>query len=461
MLHAIDFVIIAGYLLLVFGIAIKYSLGQGIEVFLVNKRGTKLFLLVASIVSTNVGAGWFLSVASEAYATGISFGVAMMMVSTATTITLAALSKRVKRLSDDGKVYTIPELLTQRYRSPAVGTIAALITSAGYLFVTALQFFGIGAVASAVVGFDFRIVLLVAGGLTIVYTAVGGLRGDVIADTISFVVMSLILATIVPIILMHSKFSLSALPPSHLDLFAFGGVSFFVLSIFLGAVSSFIFMEMWQRVFAAESAKTSRNAFLISAVIQPLFIGAGMLLGLAGLVLRTNLDKNSAVFVVMGDLLPTGLRGLGIVAVLAILMTTVNSLVLVGGSTLFVDVIKPRLGSMGERSQLYWVKGLTLAFGCVSLGMAFLIPDFVGLLLMGAFVMLPMCPAIIWAIFSNKPNARAAIASMLIGLIVTLGLLPWMPKTAFGPGVLMSLLVLVAVNLASRRQPQGAPDAQV
>ncbi len=134
-----------------------------------------------------------------------------------------------------------------------VGTVASVITVAGYLFVTALQFVGIGAVGSVIVGVDFSAILLAAGILTVLYTAIGGIRSDFIADALSFVVMVGVLAIVVPKILVASHVDFSAMPSSHLDVFAFAGVPFFFLSILLAAVSSFMFMEIWQRVFAAES----------------------------------------------------------------------------------------------------------------------------------------------------------------------------------------------------------------
>ena len=131
------------------------------------------------------------------------------------------------------------------------------------------------------------------------------------------------------------------------------------------------------------------------------------------------------------------------VAILAILMTTVNSLVVVGGSTLFTDLLRPKVGVINEEKHLCWVRGLTMAFGLVALALAFVFPNLVRLLLMGAFVMMPLCPAIIWALFERRPPAGAVLVSMVAGEAVTLALLHKMPETAFGPGFLVSLMVLV------------------
>lgn len=452
MISNIDLIIVGVYILLVFFIAIYYSFGQGMESFMVNKRSTNLFLLVMSIVSTNIGAGFFLSVAAEAYNTGISFGICMTLVSTATALTFAAISNRGKKIADEGNIHTIPELLAARYNSKSIRLVAAIIVIGGYLFITALQFVGIGAVGSVISSFDLKTILLISGIVTIAYTAIGGIRSDIFADAISFIIMIVILVIIVPQIAISDKVNLANLPSSKLNLFAFGGVTFFVFSILLATVSSFMFMELWQRIFAAKSIKTARRAFLISAIIQPLFIGTGIFLGLSASLIYKDIDKSQAIFNLMVEFLPPGLLGLGLVSILAILMTTVNSLVVVGGATLFNDIIKPRLGAANEKTQLIWVSTLTVIFGMCALGMAFLFSDIVRLFLMGAFVMMPLCPAIIWALFSKKLSSRAAIISMVAGVVITFVLLPFMPETAFGPGFLISLVVLIINHYVGKYQ---------
>lgn len=439
-----DTIIVIIYLVAVFGVATYFSKGQGTAGFLVNSRATKLAFLVASIVSTNVGAGFFLSVAAEGYETGISFGTTMVVVSIATSLTLAILAGRIKRLGDQFKASTVPELLTEIYGSPSVGLVAAIVVIFGYLFVTGLQFVGIGAVGTVISGISFNVILLIAGIVTIVYTAIGGLRSNFYADALSFVIMVVILILIVPIIFTSGRVDFATLPSTHFDLFAFAGVPFFAMALLLSIVSAFMFMELWQRIFAAENIQTARRAFYISAVLQPPLIGAGILLGLVAAVMYEGIEKSTGIFRVMADFLPTGLLGLGLVAILAILMSTVNSLVVVGGSTLFtIDAVKRRLKNKSDREQLFWVRTMTVVFGCLALLMAFALPDLVRLLLMGAFVMMPLCPAIIWSLFSKKLHAGASVVSMIAGIAITLVLLPVMPDTAFGPGFLISLLVLV------------------
>jgi len=242
----------------------------------------------------------------------------------------------------------------------------------------------------------------------------------------------------------------SALPKKYFDPFAFAGPSFFVFSIIFSTIGAFFFMELWQRIFAAESIQTARRAFLISAFVQTPFIVSGLVLGLVGALLFPSIDKSAVIFRVFAEFLPRGFLGLGLVAVLAILMDTVNALVVVGGSTLVNDFYKRLRPQTSEKRLLFLARVFTLAFGSVSLLTAVFLPDIVKLLLMGAFIMMSMGPTIIGALVWKERRANAATASMIVGFLATILLIPEMPQTAFVPGFFVSLAIYVAVTLMSR-----------
>lgn len=450
MVTAIDIIVIISYIVLMFGISTFFSVGQGIDGFLVNSRKTKLALLVLTVVSTNIGAGFFMGVATEAYSTGISFGLVISCLTMMICFVLAYFAPKIKSMADSGNIYTLPEFLGQSYKSRNVLLVSASIILIGYFFVTALQFVGIAAVSSVITGLDFNRVLVIAGIITILYTAIGGIRSNVYADAFSFIVTVIILIIILPLILGSNRINFTQLPERYLDPFAFGGPSFFILSIIFSTIGAFFFMELWQRIFAAESVQTARKAFIISAFVQVPFIISGMMLGLVGVLLFPNIDQSTVIFRVFADFLPPGLLGLGLVALLAILMDTVNALVVVGGSTLVNDFYKPFRKNLSEKHLLFMARVFTVAFGFVALLTATFLSDIVKLLLIGAFIMMPMGPSILGVLVSKHRNAKAATTSMVVGFLTTILLIPVMPQTAFVPGFFVSLIIYIAVTLISK-----------
>lgn len=458
MLTALDVGVIAIYIIGVFVLAVLASRGKGLDSFFVNSRATRLPILILSVVATTIGAGFFVTVVAETYESGISFALSIMAVVAVTATVLAIIAPRIKRLADEGAAYTVPELLEQRYGDSRVGMLAGVVIVVGYLFITALQFVGIGAVASVAGRMEFSHVLLVAGLFTVGYTAIGGLRSNFYADAVSFVAIVAGLVVLIPILIMQEGSEIVGLPRHYFDPFAFAGPSFFVLSILISIVSAFIFLELWQRIFAAESIKTARRAFIWSAVLQPVFVAAACVIGLGAAANYTGIEKSEAIFLVIRDYLPPGLAGLGTVALIAILMTTINSLVVVGGSTIYVDLLRLRKSKPQVRDTMRAPRIATAGFGLAAMGVAYLLPDLVRLLLMGAFIMLPLCPAIIWGVFASRPSPRAAVWSVSLGMAVTLALLPIMPNTAFGPGLLVSFATMWGIQSRENRQPRRHYD---
>ena len=235
MISTLDLSIILIYLVCMFLLGGMSSFGtqDKLSSFLVNNRSTKLAFLVLSIVSTNVGAGFFLAVSSEGYQSGVSFGASMMIVSITTSLTLAYLSGKIRKLSDKNKISTVPELISSQYLSDRASFVISIIILIGYLFVTALQLVGIGSIGSVITGVDFTDLLIIAGILTVIYTSIGGLRSNLLVDSLSFVIIIITLPIIIFSILRTSKIDFSSqLPSGHFELFAFGGASFFFFKFY-------------------------------------------------------------------------------------------------------------------------------------------------------------------------------------------------------------------------------------
>lgn len=67
------------YFALTLIIAWYFSRKESLETYFINKRKTSLWLMVFSIVATIVGATATISVVSEVYNSGISYGLALVL----------------------------------------------------------------------------------------------------------------------------------------------------------------------------------------------------------------------------------------------------------------------------------------------------------------------------------------------------------------------------------------------
>src|SRR3972149_10226576 len=95
-ISTLDIGIIFVYVLVMLGIGFFLGRKEDSEGFFVNNRKTKTFLLIFTALSTSVGAGSILGVASAAYTTGISFGLSFAILSLLGWMLIAWLAPRIK-----------------------------------------------------------------------------------------------------------------------------------------------------------------------------------------------------------------------------------------------------------------------------------------------------------------------------------------------------------------------------
>jgi SSS family solute:Na+ symporter len=246
-----------------------------------------------------------------------------------------------------------------------------------------------------------------------------------------------------------------ALPPSYFDVFAYGGVSFFVGGVIFGGGVVFVTMEIWQRVYASVNGKAAQWALATSV---GLIIGFYLLSTFLGMVTKTvdpNLeDRNQALFVLMTRVLPSGFLGLGIAAFMAAFISSVNTMIMVSSATITKDFYKGWINSRATDRQLLLVARIsTVAAGALAYALALAVRDIVALSVNALFMLLVLLPAVVGGFFWARATATGSIWSIAIGFMVMVIALPYAPETAFVPGFVASLLVFVGVSLSSSHSP--------
>jgi SSS family solute:Na+ symporter len=246
----------------------------------------------------------------------------------------------------------------------------------------------------------------------------------------------------------------ATLPPKYFNPFSFGGPEFFFGGIIFGIPFMLVSMEIWQRIYASTDPQSAKKVFLLSGLINAPFLIFPAFLGISAALLYPNLDRDLALFNLMKDLLPSGILGLGFVGLLAAVMSTADSLILVGSATIlkdfYISIINPQAT---EKQMLFLGRVFTLLFGLAGLTIAYAIPDIVQLQLIGAFTLLIFAPSVIGGLIWKKTTSKASFLSVMSGFLVTIILIPTLPKTAFIPGFLVSLITLIIVSYLTKHSP--------
>ncbi len=451
-LNLLDFIVLAVYLLVMIVVAHASVDRKKIEGFLVNNRKTGLTLLTLSNIATFVGAGAVVAVVSATYSSGISYGIISMIAICVAALIFAKISPNIKAFGDVHNAHTLGDFLKHRY-----GEKTAKLFSFLYIFLAllwgALQYVALAYLFNILTGIDFRLSIAIVAGVTIAYTAVSGLIADMLTDFIQFWVMILTFIVLIIASFNASKGinAITSLPASYFDPLAFGGLAFFIGGTFLSGLVLLPSVHYWQRIYSAESVKTAKKSFLLSIPGIILFVGASIFLGLISVSLLPNVNPDKALFQLMEKVLPNGFLGLGFAGILAVIMSSVDSLLIGATATIVKNIYPPFNGqNLSDENILKKAHLITIIFGILMMTAAFILPDLVKLSLLVSFVALCFVPAILGGLLWKRANQRAAIASIVASLIVLFATFPFIPKTAFLPSFIIGTLALVSASYLGR-----------
>lgn len=453
----IDLLIIFAYLVAMLAIGAIVSKKETLNGFLVGDRKVRTSFLIFSVVSTNVGAGSIVALSAAAYDTGISYALTAAIGILTGWLLVALFAPKIKNFGDESRAHTLGDFFGSKY-SDKNRVLVSLIILISYFFWTALQFVAIAGILHVMMDIDFNIALISSALIVVAYTTMGGIKADIYTDVFQFWIIFIALFLVLFPLGLTSIGGLGGfevLPSKYFNPFSFGGPAFFFGGIIFGFPLMLVSMEVWQRVYASVDSKSARKVFLASALINAPLLIFPAFLGMIAAITLPGLDRNLALFYLMKQILPTGLLGLGFAGVLAALMSTVDSMIMVGSATVlkdfYINFFNPKVT---DRQALNLVRLFTLFFGLLCLSVAFFIPDVISLQLIGAFVLLIFAPAVIGGLTWKRANSKASFWSILSGFIMTIIALPLMPTVAFIPGVLVSLIVFVVLAFLTSK-PKG------
>jgi Na+/proline symporter len=169
-MRLLDWIILSSFLLfvVVYGIW-KTRKKRDTQGFFLADRATPWYLITISIMATQASAITFLSTPGQAYVDGMRF----VQFYFGLPIAMVILSITAVPLYHKLKVYTAYELLEQRFdlKNRVLGSLLFLIQrglAAGFTILAPALIF------SVILNWDFRLTILLTGGLVILYTTVGG-----------------------------------------------------------------------------------------------------------------------------------------------------------------------------------------------------------------------------------------------------------------------------------------------
>lgn len=440
--------IIGAYFILMLGMAWYFSRHESLETYFVNARKTKLWMMTFSTVATVVGAGATVAIVTEVHRTGISYGLALPASLIFGMILMGLFAKRIRSAGEKYKAHTLVDFYGTRFdrKNKILTGIVQLFLQCIWM---GIQTVALAALMQAVLDINPATAILLTVGITIIYTAMGGLKLDIITDFVQFwiILITFISLGVIGYMRLDGGFSglITSLPAGHLDPFAFGGMSWLVGALLL---SGFIYIGnsmYWQRIFAAENAETAAKSFYWSIPFIAVLSALVLFFGLLSTTTLPGIDPQTAIFELFSTLLGPALAGLGIAALLAVLMSSIDSMVVAGSTILYKEFYDEKTHSI-VRARL-----LTAGFGMLGGIVAFALPNIVTLSLLVTYLALIFVPSSLAGLYSKRISANASFYSILIPAAALPFLFPFLDKNTFLITTPLSAAILFLYDPLTRK----------
>ncbi|MFH1688583.1 MAG: sodium:solute symporter family protein [bacterium] len=357
-MHWIDYSLIVVYLVLLMGLGLHHRLKRSHTSvdLIVGGRTLTLPAFVASLVSTWYGG--ILGVGEYSYSYGISnwlvFGLPYYL---AAFLFAMFLARRARR----SRVLTIPERLAQTYdrRTALAGSIIIYLMTVPGAYILML-----GVLGEQLFGWPLAIGILAGTLFSIVYVYTGGFRAVVRTDLFQFALMFAGFAVLLGILVTQYggwQYLRSGLPSDHLTWHG-GNSGWYVAVWYVIALATIIEPAFHQRCYAARSEEVARNGIFISIACWAVFDFMTTSCGLYARVLMPELADPVASYPALAlQVLPVGLLGLFALALLATVMSTIDSYSFLAATTFGYDIM-PALKNSSRDHVTFWTRiGLLLS----------------------------------------------------------------------------------------------------
>ncbi|WP_176679088.1 MULTISPECIES: sodium/proline symporter PutP [unclassified Vibrio] len=388
-------------------------------------------------------------------------------------------AKRLRTYSITTESLTLPEFLSRRFNdnSKLIQTISAFFILLFFLFYTSSGLVAGGKLFETVFGLDYTTAVIIGTVCVVSYTLFGGFLAVSWTDLVQGLLMSAALL-IVPIAAMNGGLGqlstdLHNINPELLTLWndAKGEPlsAIAIISLAAWGLGYFGQPHILARFKATRSNKDLTTARRIAVVWSALSMVGAMLVGLVGLIYVTNsgapkLDDGEKIFMLLVNaMFHPVIAGILLAAILAAIMSTADSQLLVSSSALAEDLYKQVLKKDATSEEIVRVgRFAVILISLIALVLA-MTPDSSVLGLVSyawAGFGAAFGPAIVLSLYWSRMNRNGALAGIVVGG-VTIVLWKqftggWFDVYEIVPGIILSTISIVIVSLIT-----GEPEDEV
>lgn len=474
--------VLAGYLLILLAIGFWGSrASRDLKGYYLAGKRLPSWVIAFSSNATGESAWLLLGLTGMGYLVGVhAFWIVLGEV-LGVALAWVFVARPFKAFSDRYDAITVPDYLTARFRDTRhrfriISTVVILSMTAAY---AAAQFTASGKAFDTFLGTGYTAGVWIGLGIVLFYTTVGGFKAVAYSDLLQGILMLGCLVTL-PLVAFPAAGgwsgvmeALEAADPALLRPMGSHGMSWAGVASAAGFVAiGLAFLgspQLLSRFMAARDQREIEDAGIWAVLVIIGFDVGAVLAGMAGRVLFPGLGDPETILPVMSSaLFPAFFTGIFLVVVLAAIMSTVDSLLLLASSAVVRDVVQNVVNPAADPRRLALLgRGVTVALGLGGLAMALAEVRMVFWFVLFAWSGLAAAftPVVLCSLFWKRTTGAGAAAGMIAGFATTVIWVFVFKERVLDlyemiPGFAAGFAFTVGISLMTPPDPEAARDVE-
>lgn len=480
------------YLLIMIGIGFYFSnKSKKMSDYFLAGRGLNSWVTAMSAQASDMS-GWLLmGLPGAAYAAGMGNYWIAIGLAIGTTLNWAFVAKPLRKFTEKaGDAITIPQYLQNRFKadSPTVRLVCAVVIFIFFLVYTTSAFVSGGKLFQVVFNIDSsntaytKAAVIISACIIVIYTFLGGFNAVAWTDLVQGLLMFFTIVAL-PIALITSTPDFSWEMVQNTPKLVAEGADFSgyasmisgrsansIISDLAWALGYFGMPHILVRFMAIKDAKSVKKSAIIAIVWVIISLGAAVLIGVLGRVYLDNLvtpdgvgvtlasNQQELIFIdVVKRLFPGALAGVFLSAVLASIMSTADSQLLVTASAVVNDFYKVIVKKEASDKKLMWIsRGAVMVISIIACILALDPKDSIMGIVSNAWAGFGAAfgPAIILSLYWRRLTLKGTVAGIIGGaatVIVWEYVLHWSGYLySIVPGFIISIILTIVVSLLDK-----------
>jgi sodium/proline symporter len=428
--------VLVGYLLILLGIGFWGNKESGdLKGYYVAGKRLPSWVIAFSSNATGESAWLLLGLTGMGYAIGVHAFWVILGEVLGVAAAWVFVARPFKEYTDRYDAITVPDYLTERFRDTknVFRIISAVIILSMVMAYTAAQLTASGKAFDSFLGTGYTTGVWIGLAIVLFYTTVGGFKAVAYSDFLQGVLM-LGCLVMLPIIAIPAAGgftevmgALQTADPNLLKPMGEFGLSAAGIASAFGFVAiGFAFLgspQLLTRFMAARGEKEIVDGGFWAVLCVIGFDVGAVFAGMAGRVLYPGLaDPETVLPQMSAALFPAFFTGIFLVVVLAAIMSTVDSLLILASSSVVRDIWQKTLGSDADERRLSMIgKGVTVIIGVVGLVLALTEVRMIFYFVLFAWsgIAAAFTPVVLCSLFWKRTTRAGAIAGMIGGFLTT------------------------------------------